>query len=184
MIETQRLFFAIPLPEHVKEEMSRVQVKLRGQLSDQQVSWVRPRTSHVTLHFLGDVEVHRIQPLIERIEQERFLDPFELQLTDIGAFPSVRKPKVLILRTSMHAPLHALREGIADVIHTCGFDVDERKFQPHITLGRFQSLVGALEVGEVNVKPISFTVDQVNLYQSTLTPTGSIYTPIHTIHLT
>jgi len=184
MIETQRLFFGIPLPEHVKEEISRVQMKLRRQLSDQQVKWVRPRTSHVTIHFLGDVEIHRIQPLIERVKQEQFSDPFELQLTDIDAFPSMRKPKVLILRTTMHAPLHALREELADVIHSCGFDVDERKFQPHITLGRVQSLVGALEVGEVNIKPVTFAVDQVNLYQSTLTPTGSIYTPIHTIHLT
>ena len=77
-----------------------------------------------------------------------------------------------------------IEEGLSKI----GFEKEKRTFTAHLTLGRVRSpkgrdgLVTAMKTLEF--KPsASCAVNHITLFQSTLTPHGAIYTPLHRIKL-
>jgi 2'-5' RNA ligase len=82
------------------------------------------------------------------------------------------------------APLHlAIETGM----EALGFKREERAFHPHVTLGRVKSqrrietLLRRIESITFESQPV--TINEITLMKSTLTPAGSIYTPLNIIPL-
>src|SRR5438309_7448402 len=89
-----RTFIAIEIPESIKSRIERLQEPLRQ--IGAKVSWTKPSNIHLTLKFLGGVEVSRIERVSRAVERAaRGIAPFEVEIGGTGCFPSPRSPRVL-----------------------------------------------------------------------------------------
>jgi 2'-5' RNA ligase len=137
-----RVFIALNLPKRERTRIHRASARLREEALP--VRWIDPDSYHVTLKFLGDIRQERLAEvgeIVRRVAESTL--PFELTLEGFGAFPTVRKPRVVWLGVEASAELRCLKQdlewGLADV----GFDPETRAFHPHLTLGRADSKGGA-----------------------------------------
>ena len=142
------------------------------------VRWVEPENLHLTLAFLGEVEESSL-PLIEDAvyaATEAESDPLRLSAQGLGGFPDDRSARVLWAGVDGDVPrLIALRKRLVGELRNAGFEVDARRFRPHITLARFRSaqplpsrLARLQEFGE-------WQVDELQIVESHLRPSGARY---------
>src|SRR5215471_13615804 len=97
-MQTYRIFIAIEVPAEIRRQIAAYVDQLRGLFSDVRASWSREDNLHLTLKFLGDVELLRIDSLSQACaDAARKLGPFELAISGGGTFPPHGKPKVLWL---------------------------------------------------------------------------------------
>src|SRR5438105_7084908 len=116
-----RLFFALQLPDDVK----------------QRLRTVAPRVEHLhfTLAFLGETE--RVDDAAAAGEAVRELAAFELAIGGAGAFPSPARPRVLWLGAMAGAPqLCAVADKLRGALRERDFPLEDRPFTPHLTLAR------------------------------------------------
>lgn len=137
-----RLFIAVPLPIAVRERVAEIISRLGS--TDLPARWVDPDNAHLTLHFIGETPPEMAELL--RMALGAAVSPhqpFELRTAEAGAFPSLRRPRVLWLGLWGQAyRLEALYNDIGDFLDDFGLDIDEGEFHPHITLGRIRATEG------------------------------------------
>jgi RNA 2',3'-cyclic 3'-phosphodiesterase len=132
-----RSFIAISLAEPARAMVADYLERLRATIGG--VAWTRPEHLHLTLKFLGDVEVGRIPALAERLRAVAVATPpFTLQVAGLGAFPSLARPRVLWVGVA--APvLPGLGEAVEQACRAEGFAPEPRALRPHVTLGRVRA---------------------------------------------
>lgn len=131
-----RLFAGLEVPPDRLEALDDALADLKRTRSD--LRFVKLENQHVTLKFfgwLGPDEADAAGRLMKGVASSR--SPERLALTDLGAFPSLRRVRVLWAGVddpsgTTTAVAEALDVGAA------GFGVarEERSFRPHLTLAR------------------------------------------------
>lgn len=182
-----RTFIAIPLPEECRSLLREMQQSLRGFRAE--VGWVGIPSIHLTLKFLGEVDPAIIPQLAESLRAASESDQsFELQLRGLGCFPNMRNPRVIWCGIDGNTEaLSTLQRKVETACGSFGFLPEERAFKPHLTLGRvkgkrnLQPLVDCIKIGSGLER--SFRADHFNIYKSTLTPQGAVYTVLDTVTL-
>lgn len=182
-----RLFVAVPLPAECRTMLEEQQRRLQRHKAD--VRWVAPRSIHLTLKFLGEVDEGVIPALIESLEKaSETAHPFQLQIRGLGCFPNPKNPRVVW--SGIEGESHWLAELQRKVEAACtkmGFEPEGRGFRPHLTLGRvngkrnLQLLLDCIKIG--SELECSFTADHFSLYKSTLKPQGAEYSVLKTVML-
>ena len=181
-----RCFIAIDLPPTVRDALLEAQAALRVAAPRADVRWAARGQLHLTLKFLGavaDADVPRVSSALDVVAADTA--PIALAAAGLGAFPSVRRPRVLWGGlTEGAAALAALAAAIDRAVAPLGFPSESRPFSAHLTIGRVRSprgtgpLTGAVSAG---VRPFgSWTATAVVLYQSRLHPSGAVHTPVTT----
>ena len=183
-----RCFIAISLPYELKAKISGIQEKLKAAGAD--VSWTRPEGMHLTLKFFGEIEDKRI-PKIEKALDAVVdgIPTFTLSVSGMGTFPDMRRPRVIWIGLKEDGGnLLRLQKGVEEDLKKTGFPSEDRRFTPHITLGRIRSnkntdkLLRRIE--EEKVEELgSFDVSEVHLIKSELKPAGAEYTELYSIIL-
>jgi 2'-5' RNA ligase len=137
-----RLFIAINIPKKERERIYRAAKPLREQ--DYPVRWVRADLFHLTLKFLGDVRPDMV-PTIESVVEEvaEGTGTFHLEIGGFGAFPTIRRPRVLWLGVEPSPALRCLKQDLEWGLSDFGFERETRAFHPHFTLGRSKAEFGA-----------------------------------------
>jgi RNA 2',3'-cyclic 3'-phosphodiesterase len=181
--EEMRTFVAIDLPADVHAFLHSISSDLRKAGGD--VKWVRAESIHLTLKFLGNVR-GEILPDLETEIAAALCDQniFDLQIIGLGAFPSLKSPRVVWagLRDQSNSLALAVKR-LEDRLERLGFPKEQRPFSPHLTLGRFRSskgnrdLIEALRQG-MDVSGPSFTANHAVLFRSVLKPSGAEYTAL------
>jgi len=187
-----RTFIAIQLPPDIKAALYRLQIDLRAE-KDNSVKWVKPNSIHLTLKFLGNVDTEAIPQITNVIEKSiKNVKPFSLALSEIGAFPDTRAPRVVWVGlegdTEMLSKLQQLLERSVAAI---GFTPENRGFSPHLTLGRVrngvrpnQRRILSERLSVVKLKTMqAIKVNSIDLMKSDLTTQGAIYTQLASISL-
>jgi RNA 2',3'-cyclic 3'-phosphodiesterase len=129
-----RLFFALPLPSEVKEKL-RPKLEEARKVSGGGVGFTKLEQLHFTLAFLG--EQPGADEALAAGESLQESAAFELVLSGVGAFPSTMRPRVLwIGATEGASELVAAADRLRGALEQRGFKLEERKFRPHLTLGR------------------------------------------------
>lgn len=149
------------------------------------IRWVPAANVHLTLKFLGDIDVALVPEIATRLDQTAGLTPlFSLCAQGVGAFPNTRRARVLWVGLHGDLPcLKGLQESIEKALVTLGFECEKRPFRAHLTIGRTRGKGVGCPLGELPVvekaSPEPFTVHEVRLYQSVLKPTGAQYRLLH-----
>jgi 2'-5' RNA ligase len=183
-----RTFVAVEMPEQVRAQFRDVEAQLRQ--ADAHVKWVEPHNIHMTLKFLGDVTEDELDRLYRGVDEgAQKCAPFEISLSQLGAFPHLRRPRVVWIGIERgKEPLVQLHKRLEDSISGQGFPKENRKFSPHLTIGRVKSPRGIDDLVEaIQATPFeseSFEINEVVVMESTLTPEGPIYTPLRRVGLT
>jgi len=186
-----RTFIAVEIPAEIQQKIYRETANFRQRV-DFLVRWVPIENMHLTLKFLGDVSPSSMEFLIQMLRNEAENVPrFDIQLTGLSAFPSLRRPRVIFIGIQAPAALDTLQRGIESASRRLGYQSEERPYSAHLTLGRVKQNVGAadqqkirrtLESTQVDLLGTA-RVDSVHLYKSELRPTGSVYTRLYSAPL-
>jgi RNA 2',3'-cyclic 3'-phosphodiesterase len=187
-----RAFIAINISKEIEQRLKTISSDLQKSLRGAAVRWVPVENIHLTLKFLGDVSVSNLDLLKKVLESEAIGHvPFEFSVGDLGAFPSVRRPRVIWVDVQAPPELLALQRGIDHETDRLGYPREERPFSPHLTLGRvsrnatpddlhkISEVLSNVKVGYVGTAKVSV----VFLYRSDLNPSGAVYTAIHSAPL-
>jgi 2'-5' RNA ligase len=191
-MEQIRSFIAIELPDGVKLSLARLQADLKAGNSAP-VKWVDPYSVHLTLKFLGYVRESQLDAITSAMETAvRGTAPFHLELKELGTFPGGRRVRVVWVGLAGELePLARIQQGLEKELSKLGFAKEERKFTPHLTLGRVreqassedQHRLGELIAGTAFSGGQRFRVDAISLMKSVLTPQGAQYTRMRSVLL-
>lgn len=187
--DTIRSFVAIELPDSVKRGIGEIEKTLKAYDETDIVRWVEPELTHITLHFLGDVEVLRLPQLKAALsDAAQTLSPFSTETAMLGAFPNVHRPSVLWVGVDRNTEeqFQQVKSAVSEAVASFGDAEDRHDFIPHITLGRVSRRASNREkkglgklVGPTDIPTgFSFDVDGVTLFRSRLTPDGPIYSQL------
>ena len=185
-----RLFVAVDLDAAsravVADEQRRVLTRVRAQSS---LRVVDPQQVHVTLAFLGEIG----SPLSDRVTEAMAqpvtdVAPFRLGIAGLGMFPPRGAPRVLWLGLEEGArEMTALQSSVALRLGALGVVLENRPFQPHVTIARWRdarpsdrSLVEK-DAGRSHIA--SMSVDRVTLFESRLSSKGASHFPVAHAHL-
>jgi RNA 2',3'-cyclic 3'-phosphodiesterase len=188
---THRLFAAIDMDDDARQAIGRAQAWVRRTLSDAagSIAWVRPDHIHLTLVFLAAVPDHRLRALTDACSAPIPQAAFSMAFGGIGVFPPRGAPRVVWLGVA-HGAADAARvqQFTSARIEALGIPVEHRPFRAHLTLGRWRN---ARPAEASRVRPLAkiesgaqVVVDEVVLYESRLSPSGSTYTPLTRAPLT
>lgn len=186
-----RSFIAIELPNPIQENI-RDTIKWLQLSGVKNVRWVQYNNIHLTLKFLGDITTSDIENICIQLKQLiTSYGSFKIQLDDLGAFPSIRKPQVIWIGLKAHPCLWNLQKNIEETLSSSGFSQDDRPFFPHLTLGRIKKDATSQDISEITAilnkkydhDNFSATLDCVTLFRSDLKPNGAFYTPIFQLKL-
>lgn len=181
-----RLFAAAPLPPPAQAEFTQVLHALRAE--GWPVRWVQDNSAHVTLKFFGEVLPERLDVVSEAVQQAtRDAAAMAMRFTSIGAFPDARRPRILWLGLDAPPALELLKDRVERAAEAIGFAPEGVPFRSHVTLGRLRDgqrfPPGAIERVHADPPGQLFTVRQVVLYESELTPAGPRYSSRLTVEL-
>jgi len=131
-----RTFVAVELSPDVIGRCKDAIKRMNKVASD--VRWVDPKSIHLTLKFLGDVqdrEIHEVCKAVAAATKE--FDGFDFACGGIGAFPSLAKPRTIWLGIREGSEqLALLTDRIEEELHGIGYPKERRRFSPHITIGK------------------------------------------------
>ncbi|MDD2359217.1 MAG: RNA 2',3'-cyclic phosphodiesterase [Syntrophaceticus schinkii] len=183
MSDLTRSFIAVLLQPEIKRGIYQSTASLYQLPLD--IKWVEEENYHFTLKFFGSLtqeEIEKVKTFLEAFTAA--IKPFYLQCGELMVFPNWRSPRVLSLSLKGEIKIlqglwHNIETGLADI----GFLEEKRKrFNPHITLGRFRSGNDALEkmIRERagHIPDEKFLVQELYLMASKLTPEGPEYTAL------
>jgi 2'-5' RNA ligase len=186
-----RTFIALPFPKVTLERLASVQKNLQSGIRDG-VSWVNPMSVHLTLKFLGEVDEPVIDKLKKELEKlEKAITEFTIACGGIGCFPNEHHPKVIWIGVHSDSQLWELQKLVENICFNLGFPREERKFSPHLTLGRVKNELGSpalnhlqSEIGkDSNQLAETVLVNEVILFKSELTRIGAKYSPLYSAKL-
>ena len=190
-VEQIRVFVAVELPDRVKTEFAGL-VSSIDALGVRGVRTVRPGGIHLTLKFLGDVNVELVQGIQSAMVSAASRSaPFDLSLGDVGVFPNPAAARVLWVGVAGNLKrLNRLQQDVERSLSELGFRPERRRFNPHITAGRIRDSVSRSDQRRVTDALFSheyarppIRVESVSLIRSVLHPDGAIYEPIYTVGL-
>lgn len=177
----RRLFIALELPEDSREALAAVATPLPG------ARWLAAEQLHLTLAFLGNVDVETEQRLRHCLALIR-VPSFGLRLHGVGVFGG-RRPTVIWAGVEPdHEGLLTLHRQVHRTLEAVPITVDAARFRPHITLARLK------EVPHHMLRPWLRTIQtrdfgvagcrHFSLFASTLGPAGAVHDLVERYTLT
>ena len=166
-----RLFLGLEIPQAIVSTLDPLFFGLPG------ANWVKKEELHITLRFLGEINVHQMRDIHDSLKNINF-PSFPIKLKSVGAFYNKRYPKVTWVGVDSDRELLELQKKIERTIRQT-LDLERKKYRPHLTLARnrdtsFQDMANYLEINALfSAGP--FQVDHFNLYSSIPTSDGPRY---------
>ena len=151
-----RLFIAVNFNDETRSRLLALRDELRKK--SQHGNFTAPENLHLTLAFIGEVSPKQVDK-IERILETVTFEPFEVTVDRLGTFS---RDALWYAGLRENEPLMLLQREITYKLALCGFEMDGRKYSPHITLGR-EVITTAVPR---QIEPFGETVASVELMKS------------------
>lgn len=177
-----RTFLGVGISASIRSAAAEVQRALKN--AGAGVKWVEADSLHVTIVFLGDLDDTELVKTCRIATQAAVAEaPFNLRVGGIGAFPTLRRPKVIWGGITEGADaLLRLHTTIAEPLDELGiYRREERAYTPHLTLGRANGEADAERLAPElllhrNWNAGQVMIEEILLYQSELRRDGMEYT--------
>ena len=171
---SKRLFIALPIPSPSNRSLDKYCRQLGGQRQTAHIRYTPASNRHLTLVFLGQLNPTQKADAIEVVEKLQH-PPVHLELAVITRFPD-HQSRIITARPKPCSELDSLHQQLYQALEQKGFPCMTRPFRPHITLARMKYENKDLHI--TFPPPISMVASDVILYESQLTDSSSIYTPL------
>lgn len=178
-MKTVRAFIAAPLEGPVFDQILHLQRELTDALPS--VRWVRPETMHLTLAFLGDIAEDSLESIgRSMLSIGDLFSPIDMSVGGIGAFPSLKRPRVVWLGLQDTAELLKLQTAVTAMLRNLEISWDDKPFKPHLTLGRIRQPIAGIDQRlapflERQCGPLR--ISRLILFESRLTARGAVHLP-------
>lgn len=188
-LDTTRTFLALTLDAEPLRACSRLIAHLRYRVDG--VRWIPADNLHVTLAFLGDVVAREIPELCDAVAEVCARHhPFELGLAGMGAFPDLRRPRVLWIGVDHGVTESArLEESLSRRLASFGYRRENRAYVPHLTIGRIKGNLRWKSSADKTLAELATwtggtsEVMDVKVMSSELSPSGPKYRTLATCGL-
>ena len=170
---TKRLFIAAPVESvEVQAEFAAVQNRAQAAFPDVKFHW--EDQPHITLRFLGDVDIVGVSNNLCDLWKDLKLiadqnDPFDLALGYLYTFPGVFWSSLAGFKNTLDR-LDIVAMRINQAARDCGFPIADHDFQGHITIGRFEPKAAELKEAQItevdSADRTSFRIDRIELMES------------------
>lgn len=180
-----RLFVDVPVEPGLANQLIK-------QFSRLNLPWqkLKPTTAkemHVTLKFLGDTPLDKLEPIISTLGEIK-LGSKDINLSiDAPKIFNQENPRVLVVALKASAALQKFYDKIEDALWQNNLaKKDLRRFSPHLTMARVKQATTLDELSDfINWHPTqsNFDVHYFELQESELTKLGPIYTVMQTFDL-
>lgn len=186
-----RAFIAFELPDELRAALAAISVGLRNSLPDAPLSWVPASNMHLTLKFLGEISPAQV-PAIAAVLQplSESYAPIPISLSGLGAFPNLRRPRVLWAGLQAPPALTRLAAEVEAALQAHGFAREPRAFTPHLTLARVRreaqpAQLAGLQPALVtqHMPAASGVLEQLVLFESQLKRSVAVYNSLVRIQL-
>ena len=129
-----RLFIALNLTLEVKDVISyTIQNLKKWSVSG---NYTPPENLHLTLAFLGEVSYEGMGDIIKSMHQTaEYRESMDITLHGFGKFVN-RGGYLYWLGVKENQALQKMQKDLVSALKKDGFQVDDKPFKPHITLGR------------------------------------------------
>ncbi|HCU20818.1 MAG: 2'-5' RNA ligase [Bacteroidetes bacterium GWE2_41_25] len=148
------------------------------------IKWTDNANIHITLLFLGDTPEKRVKEIGSVLQQQcRGSGEFELVIRGSGVFKSPKDPRVIWAGIGPSEKMNKLHKILSQKLRETGTELEERSFNPHLTLGRVKKIndpaILKVLLDEFREKEIQrVRISEIILYESILRPEGPIYKPL------
>lgn len=135
-----RCFIGIPAPPAWQAGLAKLAATWKPRFSSK-ITWTRPELWHLTLQFLGEVPPGLLPAVVSALESIQ-LDAFSMSILTGGAFPDMRKPRVVW--AGIHSGAESCGQAAAlvgEAYAPLGYPPDPRPFTPHLTCFRVKGPV-------------------------------------------
>jgi len=183
-----RIFFAIEIPELLRQQLTQYQLSLKKAAKTHGIRWTKSNNLHITLQFLSDVQSQDLNRLIECVQKKLLQNVIypQIHFGELQYFPSSFKPRVIVLDVVPPHDLSALSRLVGEGIKDARYDIENKPYRPHLTLGRIK------QPHDINLQYLStvqipdfaeLKPEVVTLYRSEPDVDGSQYTVIERLPL-
>jgi RNA 2',3'-cyclic 3'-phosphodiesterase len=193
-----RIFIALDIDDAIRQRIRRFMEGVTGFAPD--ARWVRPESLHVTLKFVGEKPVEKVEEIKHTLSSIR-AESIEISFRGYGFFPTAKAARVFWVGIESGPQLSRLANAVDESMFGLGIPKEDHPFTPHLTLARggrsgapghrkddapnknFQRLqekLAALPTPDFG----TMSAHEFFLYQSQLSPGGSRYTKIASFALT
>jgi RNA 2',3'-cyclic 3'-phosphodiesterase len=187
-----RTFIAVDFPPNMLKKIAEIISFFKTLTPEKDLKWVETDNLHLTIKFLGEIEENKTAQVKHTLSQAlKDQNCFDIEINGLGMYPNKNKPRVIWLGITGANPLSEIYNVLNQELTSLGFTPERRAFSPHLTIARIRRNTDhkqAQGIGEIlskyKVETLgATTIEQVHLYQSVLTPSGPIYTLMHSVDL-
>jgi len=182
MYQMKRIFIALKV--EAGATLLEMFSALKSGLKNDIIKWTSIDNIHITLAFLGDTQESLINDIsIMLAEKCGSYGKFNLTLKGCGLFRNFSDPRIIWTGIEPSDRLIQLNKSIMDGLKVLNIKMEDRPYNPHLTLGRIKhlndtdlmkSFIEQFKNTEIQKVPVS----EVVLYESILTQSGPVYKPL------
>ena len=175
-MDRMRLFIALNLDRGTKSAIESVQRQLRNEAKSGIFS--PPELFHMTMAFLGEVDEERVEDIFRAIARTG-MKPIPLVFDRVGRFRR-EEGDIWWVGPRKNAGLERIQKELTQNLRQEGFLLEQRSFQPHVTLGR--RILLRQGAASIKFSPIEMEADSLHLMQSRRIEGVLTYTEIKKRH--
>ncbi len=167
-----RCFIALKLPDFVSKTVYDFTEQLCCQLNIKH-RMIPKVNYHITLKFLGLIEIDKIKEIETRLDTiSKTVDPIGLSLGKLLFFPSRAGGSIVVKINGGLSTVYTMNGKMAELGYA-----ENKRFAPHLTICKLKGKIVPL-LQNKEFKNVRFSADSFSLFESKLTPDGSIYTEL------
>ncbi|QMS84808.1 RNA 2',3'-cyclic phosphodiesterase [Candidatus Xianfuyuplasma coldseepsis] len=130
-----RVFYAIEFEDKVKRYLKNVQDIIKT--TTYSGNYTHYTNFHLTIKYVGNIyngEYEELTAIMDDVCKN--IEPFSIRIGDLGAFHKKNSSILWVGITSGKQKLKSLFKELEKEIVESGFEAENRKYRPHITLGK------------------------------------------------
>lgn len=178
-----RVFYAIEFCDDIKQYLKDVQDIVKSTAVSG--NFTHYGNFHLTLKYIGNIYNGEYEELCQVLDDvASSIKPFSIRIGDIGAFHKKNSSILWVGVTKGRKALKRLYTKLESEVITSGFEAENRKYRPHITIGKKVIFSNGSFTSKMPYYDHDISVNQITLFQSHRVDGVLTYTPLYRASLT